>query len=116
MLESLLQLYGMAMVLLPVVAFVSLRKRIRFEGIRRRSALARYAGTVILPVLVCAVVFVIARALESLTSMSLGAEGLRETFALAIALGVLVWLLGSSIFALGLMFMRLPSRQGASGQ
>ena len=48
--ESVLQLYGAAMVILPVVAFVSLRKSVRNGGVSKRGAMVRYAGVVVAPI------------------------------------------------------------------
>ena len=103
--DSLVQLYGMAMVVLPVVAFVSLRKRIRYEGMSRRGALARYAAQVAMPILAYGGLFALALGVEAVAPVSLVEKGVRESFALAIVLGVLVWLLSITIFALGLMFV-----------
>ena len=104
-LDSLVQLYGMAMVVLPVIAFVSLRKRIRYEGMSRRGALARYAAQVVMPILAYGGLFALALGVEAVAPVSLVEKGVRESFALAIVLGALVWLLSITIFALGLMFV-----------
>ena len=108
MMDSLVQLYGMAMVVLPVIAFVSLRKRIRYEGMSRRGALARYAAQVVMPILAYGGLFALALGVEAVAPVSLVEKRVRESFALAIVLGALVWLLSITIFALGLMFVRPP--------
>ena len=114
MMESVLQLYGMAMVVLPVVAFVSLRKRVRHEGLSRQAALTRYAAMVVMPVLAYAVVFALALGVETVAPLSLGAEEIGESVVLAVVLGVLVWLLALAVFALGLIFVRSAASPGVS--
>jgi len=103
--ESVLQLFGMAMVVLPVVAFVSLRRKIRHEGLSKRAAMLRYAGVVVMPVAAYAVAFGLALGVEPLTPWSLVSEEVSRSFVLAVVLGVLVWLLAMAVFALGLLFI-----------
>lgn len=106
MMESLVQLYGMAMVVLPVVAFVSLRKRICNEGMSRWGAIGRYAANVSMPILAYASLFALALGLEAVAPVSLVEQAIRENFVLAIVLGALVWLLGTTFFALRAIFLR----------
>lgn len=104
--ESILQLYGAAMVILPVITFVSLRKRIRYGGLSKRGALVRYAGMVVAPIAGYAAAFGLALGAEAVFSLSLVSEELARSFVLAVVLGVLVWLLAMAVFSLGLLFVR----------
>jgi len=104
--ESILQLYGLAMVVLPVFAFVSIRKKIRYEGLSKRAALLRYVGIVVTPILGYAAAFGLALGVEAVSSFSLVSEEVARSFVLAAVLGVLVWLLATTIFALGLFLIR----------
>ncbi len=104
--ESILQLYGTAMVVLPVVAFVSLRKRIRFGALSKRGALLRYAGMVVVPIVGYAAAFGVALGVEAVFALSLVSEEIARSFVLAVVLGVLVWLLAIAIFSLGLLFVQ----------
>ena len=106
MMESILQLYGLAMVILPVYAFVSLRKKIRHEGMFKRSALIRYAGIVVTPILGYAVAFGLALGVEAVSPFSVVSEEVARSFVLAVVLGVLLWLLANMIFALSLILIR----------
>lgn len=106
MLESVLQLYGTAMVILPVIAFVSLRKSVRNGGLSKRGALVRYAGMVVAPIAGYAVIVGLLFAAEAAFRLSLLSEEIARSFVLAIVLGVLVWVLAMAIFSLGLLFVR----------
>ena len=105
--ESILQLYGLAVVVLPVYGFVSLRKRVRYEHLSRGSALLRYAGLLLVPLAVYAVVFALALGVESLSRFNPVSEEIARSFPLAIALGLAVWLLATVIFSLALCFVRV---------
>ena len=109
--ESILQLYGLAMVVLPVYAFVSLRKRIRYERLSKKAALLRYAGLVAAPIPGYAVAFGLALAVEAVSPFSVISEEAARSFVLAVVLGVIVWLLATAIFALGLLFVRELQKQ-----
>lgn len=104
--DSILQLYGLAMVVLPVYGFVSLRKRIRHEGMPKRSALLRYAGVVIAQIAAYACLFGLALGVDAVTPFNPVSEEAARSFVLAVVLGVLVWLLATTIFSLGLLFLR----------
>lgn len=104
--DSVLQLYGLAMVILPVYGFVSLRKRIRFGRLAKSAALLRYAALVIAPIVLYAAIFILCIAVEEMTSWSPVSEEVARSFPLAIALGLLVWILGIVMFAFGLLSVR----------
>ena len=106
MMESVLQLYGLAMVILPVYAFVSLRKQLRHEHVTKPVALLRYVGMVVAPIVVYACVFGLAVAIEELTPFNVISEEIGRSFVLAIVLGVLLWLLATTVFALSLLFVK----------
>lgn len=115
MMESVLQLYGLAMVILPVYAFVSLRKRMRREHLARQAALLRYVGLVIAPIVTYACLYGLARAIDAIVPSSVLPEEATPGFVLAMVLGVLVWLLGTTIFLLSLIFMQKPAEPGPRG-
>ncbi|UCH47133.1 MAG: hypothetical protein JSU95_13685 [Betaproteobacteria bacterium] len=104
--ESILQLYGLAMVVLPVYGFVSLRNKIRHDGMVKSAALLRYMGVVVAPIAGYACLFGLALAVEAVTSFDPISEEAARSFVLAIVLGVLVWLLSTAIFSLGLLFVQ----------
>jgi hypothetical protein len=99
--ESILQLYGLAMVVLPVYGFVSLRKKIRHDGMPKTAA-----RVVVAPIAGYACLFGLALGIEAVTSFNPISEEAARTFVLAIVLGVLVWLLATAIFSLGLLFVQ----------
>ena len=106
MMESVLQLYGLAMVVLPVYVFVSLRKQLRLGHLTKAVALLHYIGLVFAPIVVYACVFGLAVAIEALTPYNVLSEEAGRSFVLAIVLGVLIWLLATTIFALSLLFVQ----------
>lgn len=93
------------MVVLPVYAFVSLRKLIRWGDVSRRAALVRYAAMVVCPILIYAALFALMFGIDAVWSLDLIAEGGEGGFAMALFLGTLLWLLATSIFALSLLFV-----------
>ncbi|UCD68926.1 MAG: hypothetical protein JSW48_02150 [Betaproteobacteria bacterium] len=104
--ESLLQLYGLAMVVLPVCGFVSLRKKIRDDGMPKSAALLRYIGVVVAPIAGYACLFGLALGVEAVTPFEAISDEAVQTFVLAIVLGMAVWLLATAVFSLGLLFVR----------
>ena len=103
--ESILQLYGLVMVIVPVYAFVTLRRRLRSERLPRPAALLRYAATVVAPVVMCAVFLAIALGVEALTPLDVISEQMVQTYVLALVLGVLVVLIGTFVFALRILLL-----------
>jgi uncharacterized membrane protein (DUF485 family) len=104
--ESILQLYQLAMVVLPVYGFVSLRKQIRFGRLSKKRALLRYAGMVFAPMLAYTAVYFLAIGAETVLDVNLAPEEIARSFPLAIALGLAAWLLSVIVFAAGMYFVR----------
>jgi hypothetical protein len=104
--ESILQLYQLAMVVLPVYGFVSLRKRIRYGGLSKKRAALRYAGMLLAPMLAYAAAFLLAIGVETVLDVNLVSEETARSFPLAIVLGLAVWLLSVTVFAVGMYFVR----------
>ncbi|MGD2141561.1 MAG: hypothetical protein PVH25_14280 [Burkholderiales bacterium] len=115
MMESVLQLYGLAMVILPVYAFVSLRKRIRHEHLSMQAALLRYIGLVIAPIATYACVYGLGWAIDAIVPFSVVPQEAIPGFVLAVVLGVLVWLLATATFLLSLIFMQKPAGPNSRG-
>jgi hypothetical protein len=103
--ESILQLYQLAMVVLPVYGFVSLRKRIRFGGLSKKRAALRYAAMLFAPMLAYAAVFLLALGVETVVDVNLVTEEVARSAPLAIALGLVVWLVSILVFAVGMVFV-----------
>lgn len=104
--ESILQLYQLAMVVLPVYGFVSLRKHIRYGGLSKKRALLRYAAMVFAPILAYTAVYFLAIGVETMLEVNLAPEEIARSFPLAIVLGLVVWLLSVIVFAAGMYFVR----------
>jgi hypothetical protein len=104
--ESFLQLYQLAMVVLPVYGFVSLRKQIRRGELSRKRAALRYAAMIFAPMPAFAAVYMLAVGAESVLAVNLISEEIARTFPLAIALGLSVWLLSVVVFVIGLYFVK----------
>jgi hypothetical protein len=116
LMESLLQLYGFALVITPVYGFVSLRNRIRYDKLPRRSALMRYPGIVIAPVVAYAIVFSLALLLEGVTDLNVVPEEVARSFPVAMVAGIFVWIVGTIVFSLGLLFLRDVTPQNAQNR
>lgn len=110
MMESVLQLYGLAMVIFPVYAFVSLRKKLRHRLLSKPAALLRYVVLVLAPIVGYACVFALAIGIEELTPYSMVSEEIARSFVLAVVLGMLILLLGTTIFALSLFFLQTSQK------
>ncbi len=104
--ESILQLYQLAMLVMPVYGFVSLRKRIRYTGLSKTRAALRYAGMVFAPMLAYAAAYFLAIGVEMVLGVNLVSEEIARSFPLAIVLGLAVWLISVTAFAVGLYFVR----------
>lgn len=104
--ESILQLYQLAMVVLPVYGFVSLRKQIRYGGLSKRRALSHYAAMVFAPMLAYTAVYFLAIGVETMWELNLAPEEISRSFPLAIVLGLAVWMLSVIVFAAGMYFIR----------
>ena len=104
--ESILQLYQLAMVVLPVYGFVSLRKQIRYGGLSKRRALLHYAAMVFAPMLAYTAVYFLAIGIETMWELNLAPEEISRSFPLAIVLGLAVWLLSVIVFVAGMSFIR----------
>lgn len=113
--ESILQLYGLVMVIAPVYAFVSLRKRLRGEPFSRPAALGLYAGTVVAPVVMCAVFLAMALGVEALTPLDVISEQMVQTYVLALVLGVLVVLIGTVVFAVRILLLERERKPDLPG-
>ena len=104
--ESILQLFQLAMIVLPVYGFVSLRKQIRYAGLSKKRAGLRYAGMVFSPMLAYAVAYFLVVGVDQVMDANLVDEDVARSFPLAIVLGMMVWLLSMSVFAIGLYFIK----------
>ena len=93
------------MVVLPVYGFVSLRKRIRFGGLSKKRAALCYAGMMFSPMLAYAAVFLLAVGVETVVDVNLVTEEIARSAPLAIALGLVVWLVSVMVFAVGMVFV-----------
>ncbi len=103
--ESILQLYQLAMVALPVYAFVSLRKLIRYGGLAKTRASLRYAAIVFAPMLLYTAIYFVAIGVEELLGISLVAGEFARSFPLAIVLGLVVWLFSVLVFVVAACFV-----------
>lgn len=104
--ESILQLYQLAMIVLPVYGFVSLRKQVRRSELTKRQAFLRYAGMVFTPMLAYAAVLVLVIGVETVLDVNLVSEEIARSFPLAMVLGSAVWLLSVMVFSVGIYFLR----------
>ncbi len=104
--DSILHLYQLAMVVLPVYGFVSLRKQIRHGELSKMRASLRYAGMVFAPMLAYTAAYFLAIGVETVSGMNLLSEEIARSFPLAIVLGLAVWLLSVMVFAVGMYFVR----------
>lgn len=103
--EWIVAVYEVAILVVPVYAFIALRRRIRHKGLTKIRAFWYYIGFVISPVALYALFFLSMVGIEEVTKMSMITEGLARSVLSLIGLGLVVWLISSIIFMIALSFI-----------
>jgi hypothetical protein len=102
--EWVLPVYGIGIVVLPVVAFIVIWRRVKRGTLAKLRAFLYYAGLVLtLPILYVAFFFAMV-GIEELTRAAIVTEGLGRTFLPAVGLGVMLWLLSAVVFGMTLLW------------
>lgn len=104
--ESILQLYQLAMIVLPVYGFVSLRKQVRRSELTKWQASLRNAGMVFAPMLAYTAIYFLVLGVDAVLDVNLVSEEISRSLPLAMALGLAVWLLSVVVFSVGIVFLR----------
>lgn len=98
--------FELAMIVLPIYAFVKLYRSTK-RGARSKSrALLRYAFLAGTPTVLCVVSFFVIVGIEDLTVISIISEGLARTFPLLAGLGCMVWIVSTLIFGAAIAFIK----------
>jgi hypothetical protein len=104
--EWVLLLYWLAMLVMPIYAFVTFFFRVK-RGVEEKSrAIRYYAGIVISPVILYCLFFWGIVILEEVGQIDLVTEGLAKSFFVVIGIGLIIWLVSLVVFILTLTFLR----------
>ncbi len=108
--DWLIPVYELAMLIVPVYAFIVLRRRVKRMTMEKTRAFWLYVGYVIAPVLLFGLFFLTLVGVEEITGYAIIGEGLARGFLILVALGVSIWLLAIAIFGMNLLLARNKSR------
>jgi hypothetical protein len=104
--EWVLLLYWLAMLVMPIYAFITFFFRVK-RGVEEKSrAIRYYAGIVISPVILYCLFFWGIVILEEVGQIDLVTEGLAKSFFVVIGIGLIIWLVSLVVFILTLTFLR----------
>ena len=112
--EWALPLFEIAMVVVPIYAFVSGLKRVKRNALTKTQAFRRYAAWVISPVIVYTLFVGALLGLDELTGIGLLSEVLARTFFIAGGLGIVVWLVSITVFGTTLLVVKRPTLVGGN--
>ena len=98
--------YEIAMIVLPVYAFITIRRRAKQGVLRKSRAMLSYAALVFAPVLVYSLFFFALIAFEELTAISVVPEELARTFLLLVGFGFAICLVATCIFGAAVLFIK----------
>ena len=104
--EWVLLLYGLAMLVLPVYAFIALLRRVKRGMLAKVRAFWYYAGLVVAPVIFYVLFFLALAGIWEIARISLITEGLGRSFLPVTGLGLMIWLVSSIIFGVALAFIK----------
>ena len=99
-------IFELAMIVLPVYAFIEVRGRVKSGSMGRVRAVLRYAAIVIAPVCLYVLFYCSLIGFEELTRISVITEGLARTFFLLVGMGVAIGIVSILTFGAALLFMK----------
>ena len=106
--EWVLLLYWLAMLVVPIYAFITFLLRVKRGVEEKPRAIRTYAAIVFIPIILYCLLFLGLVGLENLAQIDLLTEGLARNFVLVIGIGLIIWLLSLFVFILTLAFLRKP--------
>ena len=98
--------FEIVMIVLPVYAFITFRRRIKRGVLEKSRALWRYASLVITPVILYVLFFFALVGFEELTHISVITEGIARTFLILVGLGLTIWIVSILAFGVALVFVK----------
>ncbi len=104
--EWVLAVYGLAMLVLPIYAFIVLRRRVKRGMLIKVRAFWYYAGLVVTPVISYVLFFFGLIGIWEVARIGLITEGLGRSFLLVTGLGAIIWLVSSMIFGVVMAFTK----------
>lgn len=104
--EWALAVYWLAMLVLPIYAFIIFRRRVKRGMLTKIRAFWYYVGLVVAPVISYILFFLGLIGIEEVTHFGLTSEGLGRSFLLVVGLGVIVWLVSSVVFGVVMAFTK----------
>jgi hypothetical protein len=106
--EWVIPIYGVVVLLTPIIGFIIFQRRIKRRASTKPRAYAGYLAVVIMPPMLYALFFLILVGLEDLFDAALISETLARSVLVLTALGLAIWLVSAIIFGLTVMFIRIP--------
>jgi len=106
--EWIVPIFELSMIVIPVYAFIEVRRRVKNGRTGRSRALLRYAVFAIAPVLVYILLYFLLVGFETLTRISVITEGLARSFFLLAGLGVAIGIVSIVAFVATRSFMKDP--------
>ncbi len=104
-------LYEIMMIVVPVYAFITVRRRVKQGVSGKFRALLRYAFLVLVPIILYVFFFFGLIGFENLTHSSIISEGLARTVLLLVGSGLAIWIVSTLVFGLSLVFMKKQQTQ-----
>jgi hypothetical protein len=102
--EWIIPVYEVLMLVVPVIGFIALRRRVKRQLLTTRRAFMHYAGLVISPVAMYLIFFLGLVGLEEVSKTAIVSEGLARSLPLLSGLGLLVWLQSMIVFGIAVAF------------
>jgi hypothetical protein len=96
--------FALLMLVVPVWRFAVYRRRIRRGGLGRGRAVAYFAVSALVPVLLYLVMLLALVGLEELAGLALVTEGLARSAVILVGFGLLVWLVSIAAFVIAHAF------------
>jgi hypothetical protein len=106
--EWVIPIYKLLILLVPIYAFIALRRRVKRNELTKTRGILYYSGLALSPVVTYTIFFFGLTGLEEMTNTAILSEGFGRSFLLLIGLGLIAWLITLIIFGIALAFMRNP--------
>ena len=102
--EWVLPVYGIVIIVLPVMGFLFFLSRVKHAILKRIRALLFYSLMVLSPVILYAAFFFLLVGMEEWFRTAMITEGMGRTFLPAIGLGLTIWVVSTVIFWAALLW------------
>lgn len=115
--ELAVPVFEVAMLVVPVYAFITNLSRVKRGFLTKSRALRRHASLAITPVILYVLFFIALGGFEELTNVGVITEGLARSFVILVGLGLAVWLFSTIAFSVALVIGKTqpPPPNNAAG-